>query len=208
MTYTRLNTQVKVPVNTTLACKHFCGNEMFVFRVMHRFPPRSWDFLKLSTLDWLKNTLCWSPAMCLSEISPSKCERCCCCAGVISLDCLHLLLLLFGASGLRCYEPAGHACCNSVSCYRIFSPATFSLCVAPQQVQRSDEGHINGPLGGLLVFFVFFAILSSDKVWELVCFIFSPPFHHKIAKIRILSQPCTRGNCAQTLLHKHRNNFK
>lgn len=55
--------------------------------------------------------------------------------------------------------------------------------------------------------FFFFAILCSDKVQELVCFFFFP-FRRKIAKIRILSQPCTRGNCAQCLLHKHRNNFK
>lgn len=147
--------------------------------------------------------------MCLREISASKCERCCCCAGVISLDCLHLLLLLFGASGLRCYEPAGHACCNSLSCYRIFSPAALSLRVAPQQVPALGWRAHKWPAGRPACF-VLFAILCSDRFWELGCFIFFffYPFHHKIAKMRILSQLCTRGNCARTLLHKHRNNFK
>lgn len=153
MTYTRLTTQFKVPINTTLKCKHFCDILMFVFRARHLISPQKSGCFKFAASDKLKNTPCWSSAMCLNEISASKCERCCCCAGVFSLDCLHLLLLLFAASGLWCYEPAGHACCNSLCCYQIFSPATFSLCVAPRQVQCSDEGHTNGPLGGLLVLF-------------------------------------------------------
>lgn len=56
-----------------------------------------------------------------------------------------------------------------------------------------------------------FCFFCHPHLWQSLrtsLFHFFPPFHHKIAKIRILSQPCTRGNCAQTFLHKHRNNFK